>query len=125
MSIELSEEQIRRCHAKAKANNSSPEQELFLARGGTLRQWYWSAAVRDRDVSERTPRQVIEARMRAISYRMCDELMHVLGRPLRHREILSLCYAAHVIAIEVDPWDRLALERKTIDRAFEMVNCGR
>jgi hypothetical protein len=46
MSGKLSEEQLRRCRARAKANNSSVYQEVFLEAGGRLKDWYESGTHR-------------------------------------------------------------------------------
>lgn len=44
--VVLTPEQIARCRAKARANNSSVHQEVFLAAGGRLKDWYESGVQR-------------------------------------------------------------------------------
>ncbi len=125
MPKELSEEQLRRCRARAKANKSSLEQEVFLERGGSLQQWYGLLEGTGQARLRPPSKEVIEARMRSCAFRMTEELMTELGSRLKKREILALCKAAHIIALEPDAVVRADLERQTIDMAFDMVASGK
>jgi hypothetical protein len=48
----LSPDEASRARSKARAYNSPPEQELFLAAGGTLADWYAQAAAPPLDTEQ-------------------------------------------------------------------------
>lgn len=123
----LSPEQIAGAEAKSKKYNSTIEQELFLAAGGTLGAWYGPFVSTVPAGFEREPAQDIvglDKETRAIAYRMCAELMGELGSKLKRNEIVSLCKAARIIAKEPSADMRSRLEKYTVDRAFSMVADG-
>lgn len=124
MSKELTEESLRRCRARAKANRSSLEQEVFLLRGGTLDQWYALSEPLARVASDLLRGEDLDAGSRAVAYRMVTDLMVEFASSLKRKEIASLCKAARVIAQEPYEAERNRLERETVDRAFAMVVDG-
>ena len=109
---------------KFRAYNSSPEQEAYLATGGSLADWYGGISRTPKLPASLTSGKELEAEARACAYRMCAELMLELDTPLKRRETLSLCKAATIIAREPREAERDRLEKYTVDQAFERIVNG-
>lgn len=121
----LSEEQLARCAAKAKANNSTLQQEILLASGVTVQELYhvpWPDP--EPYVARLLKGEALDVTTKVIAYRMVSELMAEFGTALKRKEIVALCGAARIIAQEPYEAERNRLEKLAVDRAFAMVVDG-
>ncbi len=67
---------------------------------------------------------LLEARAHVIAYRMAAELADELQCTLKPKELVALCRAAIVIAVEPSELKAALLEEYTVSRAFDMVAIG-
>ncbi len=112
----LSEEQVARAKAKAKANNSTLEQELFLASGGTLRQWYGQEyAAANLESPKPTDGAVLKLKLRILT---C--VREKLGRTLTDVEAAAIDACAELVAMASSDSERARLEDYAIATAMRL-----
>ncbi len=119
----LSFEEMSSCHAKAKANGSHLEQEIFLAKGGTLLEWYNqpNPALDLTSTCVMVEDECSNAVSRAAAYRMAASLMVKIGRPLHHRELVALCLASRLVGKQRYEAERNLTEHIIVRMASAMV----
>ncbi len=112
----LSDEQVARAKAKAKANNSTLKQELFLASGGTLRQWYGQ----EYEAANLEPPRPTDGAVLKLKLRILTCVREKLGRSLTDGETAAIDACAELVATAPSDGERARLEDYAVATALRL-----
>ncbi len=115
----LAPDQVARAKAKAKTYGSTLEQELFLAAGGTLREWYRDSSPEHESSALPQPDPTHEGLVLQINLRLLARLKGVMGN-LNQKETDAVADVARMVAAGPTEEFRKSLEQHAFTSAVRL-----